>query len=406
MVPRLLHRRLQSIVLAFTALFLGAILIMYPEQAFLSSLRGLRIWWEVVFPALLPFFIVAEVMMSFGVVHFIGILLEPFMRPVFRVPGVGAFVMVVGLISGNPMGAKLTARLREQKLISRAEGERLVSFTSTTGPLFIFGAVGVGFFESTSVGLVLALAHYGSSILVGLLMRFHESQAPPTPTQKEKSEFLIVRALKEMHRARVKDGRPLGQLLGESVTSAVQTLLLIGGFIMMFSVLVYLMNHIGLLHFISDAVAHLFTWLQLPYQLSVPFLAGVFEITIGSQMVSESPSHIPLVYQLVIVSLFFGWNGLSIQAQIASILSRTDIRYLPYFFARILHGLLAGIITLLIWDPLKPYLSRLPHDLPTFANPSIYQLWGFEEILQSFTIICLIFWIGFLLRNTRKRFIR
>jgi nucleoside recognition membrane protein YjiH len=88
----LLHRRIYSLLMASMAIFLGAILIMYPEQAFQSSLRGLHIWWEVVFPALLPFFIVAEVMMSFGVVHFIGILLEPLMRPIFRVPGVGAFV--------------------------------------------------------------------------------------------------------------------------------------------------------------------------------------------------------------------------------------------------------------------------------------------------------------------------
>ncbi|SFJ61290.1 sporulation integral membrane protein YlbJ [Thermoflavimicrobium dichotomicum] len=406
MVPRLLHRRIHSIVMASMALCLGASLIMYPEQAFLSSLRGLKIWWEVVFPALLPFFIVAEVMMSFGVVHFIGILLEPLMRPIFRVPGVGAFVMAVGFISGNPMGAKLTSRLREQRLISREEGERLVSFTSTTSPLFIFGAVGVGFFKSTSVGVILALAHYLSSLLVGLVMRFHQAHATPTPLEKEKSEFLLIRALKEMHRARVKDGRPLGQLLGEAVTSAVNTLLLIGGFIMMFSVLVHLINHIGLTTFLSDAVEHTFTWLQFPHQLSVPFLAGLFEITLGSQMVSESSHYIPLVYQLVVVSMFFGWNGLSIQAQIASILSQTDIRYSPYFFARILHGFLAGAITLLIWKPLKPFLSRLPADLPTLApsiNTHFFHLW---EVLQWFAVMVIISWLIFLFLHSDKRLIR
>jgi sporulation integral membrane protein YlbJ len=402
----LLHRRIYSLLMASMAIFLGAILIMYPEQAFQSSLRGLHIWWEVVFPALLPFFIVAEVMMSFGVVHFIGILLEPLMRPIFRVPGVGAFVMAVGWISGNPMGAKLTARLREQKLISREEGERLVSFTSTTSPLFIFGAIGVGFFQSTSVGLVLALAHYGSSILVGLLMRFHHRHAKSTPVNKEKSEFLLLRALKEMHRARVNDGRPLGKLLGEAVTSAVQTQLLIGGFIMMFSVLVHLINHVGLTTILSDAVGHLFIWLGVSDQLSVPFLAGLFEITLGSQMVSSVPEHVPLVYQLMIISVFFGWNGLSIHAQIASLLSGTDIRYLPYLFARLLHGFLAGIVTFIIWEPLQPLIKTLPSDLPTMTSMTPSPFFSLLGCLQWLSVIMVLGWIGYILIDLRKKSMR
>lgn len=37
-------------------------------------------------------FIVSEMLIGFGVVKFIGILLEPFMRPLFRVPGVGVLL--------------------------------------------------------------------------------------------------------------------------------------------------------------------------------------------------------------------------------------------------------------------------------------------------------------------------
>ncbi|GAE91756.1 membrane protein [Gracilibacillus boraciitolerans JCM 21714] len=55
-----------------------------------ASQRGLEVWASVVFPSLLPFFIVAELLIAFGgVVHFIGVLCEPIMRPLFNVPGVG-----------------------------------------------------------------------------------------------------------------------------------------------------------------------------------------------------------------------------------------------------------------------------------------------------------------------------
>lgn len=89
----------------------------------------------------------------------------------------------MGYVSGYPVGAKLTAKLREQKLISRIEGERLVAFTTSSDPIFLLGAVSVGFFRDASLGLILALAHYGSGLMVGLLMSFHGRKEQKTPTQ-------------------------------------------------------------------------------------------------------------------------------------------------------------------------------------------------------------------------------
>ncbi|WP_124727642.1 sporulation integral membrane protein YlbJ [Staphylospora marina] len=391
----LLQSRIKTLLLSFAACFLAAALVLYPEQAFHSSIRGLSIWWDVVFPALLPFFIAAEMMMGFGVVHFLGVLLEPLMRPLFRVPGAGAFVMTVGLISGNPMGAKLTARLREQRMVTREEAERLVAFTSTAGPLFLFGAVAVGFFESTSVGVILAAAHYLSTLLVGFLMRFHEAQAPPSGPPDKKQGFILLRALRAMHRARIQDGRPLGQLLGQSVTSAVQTLLLIGGFIMLFSVLTHLFRHVGAALLLEKAISALLRLFSFPTELSDSLLAGFFEITLGSQLASAASPELPLVLKLAAVSLVIGWNGLSIHAQVASMISGTDIRYLPYFFARIIHGFLAAIITLLLYPVLEPHLHHLPAIQPAFAagdTPSLPFWW------EWFKIPAIVGFVYFLLR--------
>lgn len=372
--------RLQSIMLACCALFLAVILILYPEETFRASLKGLKIWWEVVFPAMLPFFITAELMMGLGVVHLIGTLLEPFMRPIFRVPGAGGFVMAVAWLAGNPMGAKLTARLREQQLISQIEGERLIASTSNLGPLFIFGAVAVGFFESASVGVLLGIAHYGSCLLVGIIMRFYHPSAPETTMPPQKKEFLLFRAIREMHNARVDDGRPIGKLLGDAVQSAVHTLLMIGGFIMLFSVVVHAITHLNLIDRSLE-----------------PFFAGIFEITLGSQMISEHTVQIPLIYKLAFVSFFFGWNGLSIQAQIVSILSSTDIRYRAYFIARILHGTLAAFLVILIWEPLHPFLHNLPHDVPTMAISFIERGIPYWDILQRISCMIGLLWLFYAL---------
>ncbi len=136
---------------------LGALLIImlmacFPSQTLESSLRGVMIWWQVLFPALFPFLVISELMLGFGIVHFFGKLLDPLMRPLFRLPGIGSFVVAMGYVSGYPVGAKLTVQLWEQRLVNRAEGERLVAFTTTSDPVFLIGAVSVGLFSQCCSG--------------------------------------------------------------------------------------------------------------------------------------------------------------------------------------------------------------------------------------------------------------
>src|SRR5699024_2034389 len=180
--------------------------------------------------SLLPFFIMAELLMMYGVVQAVGVLAEPFMRPLFRVPGVSSFAFVVGMASGYPLGAKITASLRKKEYISKIEAERLLTFSNAASPLFLFGVIAVSFFHQKSIGILLALSHYISNIIVGMLMTFYHRQQM-TKQQTNESNHILQRAIKKMHRTRIKDKRPFGEKLGDAVQSSVQTLLMIGGFI-------------------------------------------------------------------------------------------------------------------------------------------------------------------------------
>jgi len=91
------------------------------------------LWFNVVFPSLFPFFVASEILYRTGFIKAIGILLEPIMRP-FNVPGCGSFAFAMGITSGYPVGAKITASMREEKLLSKTESERLLSFTNNSGP--------------------------------------------------------------------------------------------------------------------------------------------------------------------------------------------------------------------------------------------------------------------------------
>src|ERR1700730_11342063 len=98
-------------------------LFIFPHEGFIAALRGVSIWWDVLFPALFPFFVISEILLGFGIVHGVGTVLDPMMRPVFRLPGIGGFVMAMGFASGYPVGARLTSQLWDQRLVSREEAE-------------------------------------------------------------------------------------------------------------------------------------------------------------------------------------------------------------------------------------------------------------------------------------------
>jgi sporulation integral membrane protein YlbJ len=334
-------------------------MILFPKESFDASVRGLNMWWEIVFPSLLPFFIISEMLISFGVVTFIGIILEPIMRPLFKVPGVGGFAWAMGMASGNPAGAKLTARLRQEGEVTQIEAERLVSFTNSSNPLFIFGAVSVGFFHNPKLGIILASSHYLGNICVGLIMRFY-GRDQENHRSRGRKKLTFRSAFSAVHQTRLKDNRPIGKLLGDAVTSSINTLLMIGGFIILFSVINKLLYHLQITALLANGVEVILSSLSFSEMFSIPFISGLFEITLGSKLTSQVHDA-TLLQQIMVTSFILAFGGFSVQAQVASILASTDIRFQPFFIARIMQGLFASFFAFLFWEPFYKRMFNAEH---------------------------------------------
>ncbi|HHY47029.1 MAG TPA: sporulation integral membrane protein YlbJ [Firmicutes bacterium] len=368
--------RRTSYLMAALGLFVTISIIIYPDEAFHASVEGLRVWWEIVFPALMPFFIAAEVLMGLGVVHFIGALLEPLMRPVFDVPGVGAFAMAMGLASGYPIGARIAARLRRENLCTQVEAERLVAFTNTADPVFMVGAVAVGMFHSPALGVTIAGAHYISSIILGVLMRLHgpNIQERPIFLRPSRRQSYFKKALDDLINARRADGRPFGQLFGDSVRDSVNTLLIIGGFIMMFSVMIKVLTAMGAIRVISLPVSWVLSALGINQAIAPALVSGVFEITIGTELASRAACSLTL--RVMAASAIIAWSGLSVLAQVTSMTNGTDIRILPYVIARIAHAFIAAVVALFLMGPAGQVIGNavVPASVAALTTPRIGML--------------------------------
>ncbi|RJX28629.1 MAG: sporulation integral membrane protein YlbJ [Dethiobacter sp.] len=384
------------------ALLITIAMVIYPKEAFEAALNGLAIWWNIVFPALLPFFIFSQVLIGLGVVHFLGVLLEPVMRPVFNVPGTGSFVMAMGLASGFPIGAVLTSKLRQQKLCNKVEAERLISFVNTADPLFMFGAVAVGMLHAPQTGFIIAAAHYLSSISVGLVMRFYKArQSDKTKKIKREHKNIFIQALKALVKARQEDSRPIGRLLGEAIRDSINTLMLIGGFIILFSVIISMMDLFGVVRLLSSGFSHLLFLIGLNTDLAPAFISGLFEIDLGCQLASTI-QNVAMDQRIIALSAIIAWSGLSVHAQVASIISSTDINIFPYICARVLHAVLAGLYCLLLLGPfqlpilldtktLPVFWQTIPHgSLPFWYERTVFMGGRVLVMLASLLVISLL----------------
>lgn len=346
-------RQLQAAIPGLAAFALLMVILLYPKEAYQAALSGLDIFLRSVFPALLPFFIASEIMTGMGIVDFLSVLLNPVMGPLFRCPGSSSFIWIMSITSGYPTGARLTALFRKQKKITAEEAQRIMSFCSTSGPLFMVGAVAIGMMNSPEAGTIILVSHYAAAILIGLAFRFYRSK----DAKWEESNVSLKKALTALTDARKQDGRPIGELMGDSVRNSVNVLLVVGGFIMLFSVIIDLLMRIQVIDSIAAVVSVLLQPFHIEYSLVKALIGSLFEITTGAKLVSQTA--VSMQHKIAAVSFVIGWSGFSIHAQTASLLAGSGVKFRLYLLNKFLHGVIAALISIPLTMILYPEASEV-----------------------------------------------
>ena len=382
-----------------TAFLLLLSILASPKEAYEAALSGLDVFLHSVFPALLPFFIASEIMAGLGVVDFLSVLLDPIMGPLFRCPGCSSFIWIMSITSGYPTGARLVSMFRKQKKITVDEAQRILSFCSTSGPLFLVGAVSVSMLNSPKSGTILLISHFSAAILIGLAFRFYHTKG----LMRHKSSVSLPKALSALSSARKRDGRPIGQIMGDSVRNSVNVLLMVGGFIILFSVIIDLLMRIRVI----DALAAILSVLLKPFRpdpsLIKAVIGGMIEMTAGGKLVSAA--FVSMDRKIAAVSFLIGWSGLSIHAQTAGILSGTGIRFRSYILGKFFHGLIAALISLPLTRLLYPEAAEVSAPLPGGFPPDWkeYFLSSWKLLFAALLCIALAAAISYARNRNKKK---
>lgn len=240
----------------------------------------------------------------------------------------------MGLISGYPTGAKIVVNLRQNCLCTKEEGERMLAFTNNSGPLFVLGTVGISLFGNSTIGFLLLFTHILASLTVGIFFRFYKYK-PITH-----SSSVLANNKKEYV-----DFSNLGEILGKSIMSGIKTAVMIGGFVVLFSVILSILKNSNVINITSKMLFPLLKALGISdIRFSSAIICGILELTNGVMQIAAIPCK-QLSINIIIAAFLLGFGGFSVLLQVYSIIAKSDISIKCYFIGKLLHGIFACIYT-------------------------------------------------------------
>lgn len=248
---RIVIFKIKSAIIPICICIFTLFLLLFSNDNLSAAKKGISLWSSSVLPSLLPFFIATELISHTNIVPIIGNFLNPIMRPLFNVPGEGAFALVLGFISGYPVGAKTVSNLKESGACSDVEAERLIAFTNNSGPLFIIGTIGIGIFLDAKIGFILLLSHVLAALTVGFIFRFWKrNRSFYVNTQKNFTSNVKNSNISFYN---------LGEILYKSIFNSIISVVMIGGFIVLFSVIVSMLFNSKILYLTAMLLEPIFS---------------------------------------------------------------------------------------------------------------------------------------------------
>ena len=306
----------------FCFLLLGLIfaICLNPLPYINATYKGFCVWAQIVLPSLFMFFILTKILMqmdsSFKV---FGALDKPFDK-LCGVKKYGGYVFLMSVLSGYPIGAKLTSELYENGLVTSDEASRMLSFTSTSGPMFVVGSVASKMFGNVKLGIVVFVCHILSALINGI---FYRNVKNPTQSKRQQTNNIS----------------PSKQTLNDIVLNSIISLLMVGGYIALCFCLLESVLHSGIGAAINNGITRAFG-----VNLVAPIVAGMLEVTNGCVALGQLALSARTL--CIILTCLTTFGGLSIHLQSQMFASKCGTRYSYFLKIKTTQTLIAFVLSL------------------------------------------------------------
>ena len=288
-------------------------MLSFPQTVFTGASYGLVLWFRHVLPTLLPYMILINVLICTPALHWICRITSTFLCPLLGTSYYGTFAVLTGFLCGYPMGAKTTSDLLNVNKISRSEASYLLSFCNNTSPAFILSYVVAQNMKERNLCipffLILTFTPLMLSFIFRLFYRLPESscsfpQVTPGSFSNPSESFS-------------------DSFLDRCILNAFESVTKVGGYMMMFSVLIQLLTSV------------------LPNTIFF-LLYSSLEISTGIRLLFSSALY--TTEKIILCAFLTSFGGWCCIAQTYSMISSSQLPILPYITAKLVTALVTSLL--------------------------------------------------------------
>lgn len=312
-------------------------IIINPNLSINAAIKGSAMFFYKVFPSLLPFLVLSNLILLNGGVYIYSKAFGRFLCKPLNLPYECSFVLIVSMLSGYPLGAKYACDIYSKGIIDHDTCSNLLNIASNPSPIFVIGVVGTSLLKNTLCGYILLLSCYASCFIIGIILRRKNTcktfNASKTALKENKSskESISIKS---------------------SIDSAMQICLSIGGFVIFFYVINTLVQSSKIYEIIVQKIS---TLLKIDCKLLSGSILGMIEMTNGCNLICSGSSWI--VIKCAAAAFLLSFSGLSIISQAHSFMFKYNFSLKKYVKYKFFQGIISSVMVYLLF--LIPVFNNL-----------------------------------------------
>ncbi|MEL7609807.1 MAG: hypothetical protein AAGU74_09905 [Bacillota bacterium] len=307
------------------------LLVLLSKEAMQAARDGISLWWQMVVPALFPFFVGTTMLQRAGALTAVSRIRA---SKLFKIPPAGLSVMLISAMSGAPTGARMCALMLEDRAMSRDQAERFAALCNFSSPMFIIGSLGSGMLKDARAALPILVGHLLSSlVMIAALSIFRPLPGPSA----------------RMKRRETKEFSPWRDLT-DAISDGALAMLRIGGAIVLFIVIIALIDTTVLAKvFALPIFDTLERAIGFDPKLARAMFIGSIEMTNGCRQIAALSA--PLQWRAALCSATVSAGGLCVLMQSLAFIDLNPFKYLTL---KQVQSVLSGAITFVLFPLLAP----------------------------------------------------
>lgn len=291
-------------------------MLSFPQTVFAGASYGLLLWFRHVLPTLLPYMVLINILIRTPALHWICHNTSPFLCPLLGTSYYGTFAVLTGFLCGYPMGAKTASDLLDAQKISRSEASYLLSFCNNTSPAFILSYVVIQNLKKDSISIPFLLILTLTPLMMSFVFRLF---------YRAKDHIHPFSHMMQVSSSTASQSENLsGNYFDRCIMNAFESITKVGGYMMMFSVLIQLLAS------------------ALPDNTASLLLYSSLEISTGIRRLASSTLYTS--HKIILCAALTSFGGWCCIAQTYSMISDNHLPILPYIAEKLATALVTSLL--------------------------------------------------------------